>query len=251
MSGRGRGGRAGGHGTINMTAAELATLINDSVAEALAAQNAAGRISNSQVKFAAGTLEGPALTWWNAQVQMLGLAMANGLPWEEFKAMVKEEYCPRDEIQKLEGEFWNLKMEGSEIELYNTRSHELATMCPHMVTPDYKWIELYIGGLVPQIQSMVTSSNPTTIQQTIRLAHKLTDQAVTQGTLPPRGSVSKPTENNKRKFDHHSHSHSNSKGSQPNQPQHQQQRKFEPARNFSQTTSSGPNQGEYVGRYPK
>ncbi|KAI3821522.1 hypothetical protein L1987_09090 [Smallanthus sonchifolius] len=32
-----RGGRAGGRGTINMTAAELAALINDSVAEALAA----------------------------------------------------------------------------------------------------------------------------------------------------------------------------------------------------------------------
>ncbi|KAI3712020.1 hypothetical protein L1987_70569 [Smallanthus sonchifolius] len=95
----------------------------------------------SEVKFATGTVEGLALTWWNAQ----------------------EKYYPRDEIQKLEGEFWNLKMEGSEIELYTTRSHELATMCPHMVTPDYKRIELYIGGIVPQIQSMVTSSNPATI----------------------------------------------------------------------------------------
>ncbi|KAI3744725.1 hypothetical protein L1987_57816 [Smallanthus sonchifolius] len=114
MSGRGRGGRAGGRGTINMTAAELATLINDSVTEALAAQNAADQQNQqnkqpactfkafmdckhhtfsgakgavgllrwfekvesviamcncpvaSQVKFAAGTLEGPALTWWNA-----------------------------------------------------------------------------------------------------------------------------------------------------------------------------------------
>ncbi|KAI3810172.1 hypothetical protein L1987_19782 [Smallanthus sonchifolius] len=111
MSGRGRGGRAGGRGTINMTAAELAALINDSVAEALAAQNAAGQQNQqpactfkafmdckphvfsgaegavgllrwfekvesviamcncpvaNQVKFAAGTLEGPALTWWNA-----------------------------------------------------------------------------------------------------------------------------------------------------------------------------------------
>ncbi|KAI3797412.1 hypothetical protein L1987_32669 [Smallanthus sonchifolius] len=299
MSGGGRGGRAGGRGTINMTAAELAALINDSVAEALAAQNAAGQQNQhnqqpactfktfmdckphsfsgsegavgllrwfekvesviamcncpvaNQVKFVAGTLEGPALTWWNAQVQMLGLAMANGLPWEEFKVMMKEEYCPCDEIQKLEGEFWNLKMEGSEIELYTTRSHELATMCPHMVTPDYKRIELYIGGLVPQIQSMVTSSNPTTIQQTIRLAHKLTDQAVTQGTLPPRGSASKPTDSNKCKFDHPSNSHSNSKGSQPNQPQHQQQRKFEPTRNYNQTTSSGPSQGGYAGKSPK
>ncbi|KAI3786725.1 hypothetical protein L1987_40627 [Smallanthus sonchifolius] len=148
---------------------------------------------------------------------MLGLAMANGLPWEEFKTMMKEEYCPHDEIQKLEGEFWNLKMEGSEIEMYTTRSNELATMCPHMVTLNYKRIELYIGGLMPQIQSMVTSSNPTTIQQTIRLAHKLTDQAVTQGTLPLRGSVSKSTDNHKRKFDHHSNTYS-SKGPQFNQP---------------------------------
>ncbi|KAI3821569.1 hypothetical protein L1987_09137 [Smallanthus sonchifolius] len=217
-----------------------AALFNDSVAEALAAQNAADYKPHTfsgaegavrllrwfekvesviamcncpvanQVKFTAGTLEGTVLTWWNAQVQMLGLAMANGLPWEEFKMMMKEEYCPRDEIQKLEGEFWNLKMEGSEIELYTTRSHDLATMCPHMATPDYKRIELYIGGILPQIQSMVTSSNPTTIQQTIKLAHKLTDQAMTQGTLPPRGSVSKSTDNHKRKFDHHSNTHSNS-----------------------------------------
>ncbi|KAI3695403.1 hypothetical protein L1987_78400 [Smallanthus sonchifolius] len=121
-----------------------------------------------------------------------------------------------------------------------------------MVTPDYKRIELYIGGLVPQIQSMVTSSNPTTIQQTIRLAHKLTDQAVTQGTLPPRGSVSKSTENHKRKFDHHSNSHSSSKGPQPNQPQQQQQqRRIEPTKNFNQTTSSGQNQGGYAGKSPK
>ncbi|KAI3814050.1 hypothetical protein L1987_18792 [Smallanthus sonchifolius] len=191
---------------------------------------------------------------------MLGLTMANGLPWEEFKSMMKEEYCPRDEIQKLEGEFWNLKMEGSEIELYTTRSHELATMCPHMVTPDYKRIELYIGGLVSQIQSMVTLSNPATIQQTIRLAHKLTDQAVTQGTLPPRGSVSKPTDTHKRKFDHHSnthnHSNSHSKGPQPNQPQfnqppQQQQHMFEPTKNFNQSTSSGQNQGGYAGKSPK
>ncbi|KAI3786647.1 hypothetical protein L1987_40484 [Smallanthus sonchifolius] len=217
MVGRGRGGRNGGRGNINLTPAELATLVNDSVAEALAAHinnqhvctfktfmdckphtfsGAVGAVGllrwfekiesvfsmcncpvADRVKFASGTLEGPALTWWNAQVQMLGLDMANASPWEDFKIQMKEEYCPRDEIQKLEGEFWNLKMEGSEIELYTTLSHELEGMCPHMVTPSYKRIEMFISGLVPQIQSMVTSSNPTTIQQTIRLAHKLTDQA--------------------------------------------------------------------------
>ncbi|KAI3712629.1 hypothetical protein L1987_71189 [Smallanthus sonchifolius] len=234
MCGRGRGGRASGRGTINMTAAELATLINDSVAEALAAQNAAGQ-QNQQNQQPACTFkafmdckphtfsgaEGAVgLLRWFEKVQMLGLAMANGLPWEEFKAMMKEEYCPRAEIQKLEGEFWNLKMEGSEIELYTTRSHELAIMCPHM----------------------------------------LTDQAVTQGTLPLRDSVAKPTDSHKRKFDHHSnthnHSNSHSKGPQSNQPQfnqpqQQQQRRFELTKNFNQSTSSGQNQGGYAGKSPK
>ncbi|KAI3827998.1 hypothetical protein L1987_02087 [Smallanthus sonchifolius] len=262
MAGRGRGGRNDGRGNINLTLAELAALINDSVAEALAA-HIAGQANNPQnnqhvctfktfmdckphtfsgaegavgllqwfeniesvfsmcncpvadrVKFASGTLEGPALTWWNSQVQMLGLDMANALPWEDFKNMIKEEYCPRDEIQKLEGEFWNLKMEGSEIELYTTRSHELAGMCPHM--------------------------------QAIRLAHKLTDQVVTQGTLPPRRSASKPADNNKCKFDNNV----KNKGFQPNQPQ-QQQRRFEPTKNFNQSTSSGQGQSSYAGRYPK
>ena len=33
-----------------------------------------------RVKYATGTLEGIALTWWNAQVQILGLAAANATP---------------------------------------------------------------------------------------------------------------------------------------------------------------------------
>ncbi|KAI3819234.1 hypothetical protein L1987_13059 [Smallanthus sonchifolius] len=266
MSGRGRGGR----GNINMTTA-LTALINERVAEVVAASQAPQHVAAegavgllrwfekvesvfamcncpqaNQVKYASGTLEGPALTWWNSQVQILGLDMANTLPWEEFKTKLREEYCPRDEIQKLEGEFWNLKIEGSEIELYTTRSHEYAVMLPHMVTPTYKRIERYIDGLVPQIQSMVTSSNPTTIQQAIRLAHRLTDRAVTQGTLPPRGTASKATDSNKRKFD----GNTNTKSFQCNPPQ-QQQRRFEPTKTFNQSTSSSQNQGNYVGKYPK
>ncbi|KAI3795656.1 hypothetical protein L1987_38313 [Smallanthus sonchifolius] len=291
MSGR-RGGRNAGRGSINLTPAELTAMINERVAEALAANPNGGQNNHqqactyktfmdckphtfsgaegavgllrwmektesvfamcncpqaNQVKFASGTLEGPALTWWNAQVQMLTLEMANALPWNEFKTMLTEEYCPRDEVQKLEVEFWNLKMEGSEIEAYTTRSHELATLCPQMVTPVYKRIERFIEGLVPQIQSMVTSSNPTTIQQTIRLAHRLTDQAVAQGTLPPRRALSKLADN-KRKFES---PHFKSSQSNPPQQQHHQQRKFEPAKSHSQSNSAQQNQGSYAGKYPK
>ncbi|KAI3802549.1 hypothetical protein L1987_30685 [Smallanthus sonchifolius] len=255
MSGRGNGcgGRAGGRGgrgNINMTAAELTALINERVAEAEAATHAAinaGVEPKELLAYSAGWSNlNPLLQY----VQMLTLEMANALPWDEFKTMLREEYCPRDEVRKLEGEFWNLKMEGSEIEAYTTRSHEMANLCPQMVTPPYKRIEKFIDGLVPQIQSMVTSSNPTTIQQAIWLAHRLTDQAVAQDTLPPRGALSK-TADNKRKFDSSFPKTFQSNPPSQQQQQQQQHRKFEPSKNNSQSNSSQQNQGSYVGKYPK
>ncbi|KAM0070968.1 putative retrotransposon gag domain-containing protein [Helianthus debilis subsp. tardiflorus] len=115
---------------------------------------------------------------------MLGLAASNATPWNDFKDLIKEEYCHRDDIHKLEVEFYNLKMMGSEIEAYTKRSNELAILCPTMVDPPIKRIELYLKGLVPEIQSHVTAANLGTIQQVIRLSHRLTDQAVEQNKLP-------------------------------------------------------------------
>ncbi|KAJ0782008.1 putative transcription factor interactor and regulator CCHC(Zn) family [Helianthus annuus] len=156
-----------------------------------------------RVKFASRTLEGAALTWWEAQVQMLGLAAANATPWNEFKDLIKEEFCSREDIHKLEEEFLNLQMVGSEIEVYTRRSNELATFCPTMVDSPTKRIELYLKGLVPEIQSLMTTANLGTIQQVTRLAHRLTDQAVEQNKLPKRAEsdTARASRDNKRKWD--------------------------------------------------
>ena len=58
--------------------------------------------NESKVKFATGTLEKAALNWWMSQVQTMGLEVANALTWAEFTELIKEEYSPRDEVQKLE-----------------------------------------------------------------------------------------------------------------------------------------------------
>ena len=94
-----------------------------------------------KVKFAACTFMDSALTWWNGHVQAMGLPAANALTWEELKVMLLEEYCPRSEVQKLEQEFWNLTMKGSDIQAYTTRFTELAVLCPGMVSPKYKKVE--------------------------------------------------------------------------------------------------------------
>ncbi|KAF5767829.1 putative transcription factor interactor and regulator CCHC(Zn) family [Helianthus annuus] len=156
-----------------------------------------------RVKFATSTLGGAALTWWEAQVQMLGLAAANATPWNEFKDLIKEEFCSQEDIHKLEVEFLNLQMVGSEIEAYTRRSNELATFCPTMVDPPTKRIELYLKGLVPEIQSLMTTANLGTIQQVTRLAHRLTDQAVEQNKLPKRAETDTActSRDNKRRWD--------------------------------------------------
>ena len=80
-----------------------------------------------KVKFAACTFMGSALTWWNGQVQVMGLPAANALTWKELKMMLLAEYYPRSEVRKREREFWNLTMKGSEIQAYTTRFTELAS----------------------------------------------------------------------------------------------------------------------------
>ncbi|GJV83526.1 putative reverse transcriptase domain-containing protein [Tanacetum coccineum] len=82
---------------------------------------------DDKVKFAMCTFEGRALTWWNGNVQTLGLANANQIPWSNVKAMMTTEYCPATEIQRMEQE--PLKsLTGEEEPFYGQRGH-----CPAIV----------------------------------------------------------------------------------------------------------------------
>ncbi|KAJ9557169.1 hypothetical protein OSB04_011783 [Centaurea solstitialis] len=52
----------------------------------------------NKVEYAACLLQGRALTWWNTQVQTRGREATGQISWEDFKQMLKEEFCPRSEI---------------------------------------------------------------------------------------------------------------------------------------------------------
>ncbi|XP_076921100.1 uncharacterized protein LOC143582408 [Bidens hawaiensis] len=157
--------------------------------------------TNFMVRYATCTLEDEAQNWWNSQVQTLGMEAVHQLTWEELKAMVLEEYCPRSELQKIETELWDITMTGSDVTAYTTRFQELARLVPHMVSPEYKRIEKYIWGLVPQIRSLVTSSRSTTFKSTVTLSHSLTDEAVRMGTLPKKSSANKKDVGEKKETD--------------------------------------------------
>ncbi|GJR40874.1 retrovirus-related pol polyprotein from transposon TNT 1-94 [Tanacetum coccineum] len=49
-------------------------------------------------------VKGRALTWWNSQVATLGLEVVNAKSWNDMKIMMREEFCPPEEIQRMEVE---------------------------------------------------------------------------------------------------------------------------------------------------
>ncbi|GJS86818.1 reverse transcriptase domain-containing protein [Tanacetum coccineum] len=135
------------------------------------------------VKFAASSFINKALTWWNTQVQERGREAAIGMSWANFKALLVEEFCPSNKMEKLENEFWNHKMVGANHAAYTNRFHELAKLVPHLVTPESLCIKSYIAGLVPEIPGMLRVTQPTTIHSAILRSGILTDEAVSCGTL--------------------------------------------------------------------
>nr|GEU35313.1 reverse transcriptase domain-containing protein [Tanacetum cinerariifolium] len=127
-----------------------------------------GYVNNQNLRYDTSSLINKALTWWNTQIQAKGHKAAIGMTWEEFKALLMEEFYPSNEMEKLETEFWNHAMVGA--------NHR---------------IERYILGLAPQIHGMILTTQPTMIQSVILKARALTDEAVRCGTLSRSGEKRK------------------------------------------------------------
>ncbi|GJX51746.1 hypothetical protein Tco_0278591 [Tanacetum coccineum] len=61
-------------------------------------------VEERKVKFAAAILQGHDLTWWNSQVATRGLEAANRITWTEMKKLMTKEFCPTEEISRMEHE---------------------------------------------------------------------------------------------------------------------------------------------------
>ncbi|GJW61678.1 putative reverse transcriptase domain-containing protein [Tanacetum coccineum] len=208
---------------------------------------------DDKVKFAMCTFEGRALTWWNGNVQTLGLANANQIPWSNVKAMMTTEYCPATEIQRMEQELWTLTLKGDDIEAYTNRFHELVLMCPELVSTESKKIEKYIRGFPERIKGNITSSKPATLHEAINMARELVEQSV-QGRAARIGESNKRKwEDNQRNTNNNNHNynnnHNNNYNCNRNNNHHQQQnRRQETVRAYAAPPAGGK---IYAGNLPK
>ncbi|XP_022002269.1 uncharacterized protein LOC110899688 [Helianthus annuus] len=147
-------------------------------------------------------------------------------------------------------------MQGSEIEAYTRRSNDLATLCPNLSRPLPRRIELYLKGLAPAVKGYVTAANLDNLPRIVRLAHKITDQEVESGNLPPRVSATTstatattPASDNKRKWNDTDKATS---ASQPQKrPETSNNRSFSQSSSVNQGPGGSQNQGSYVGKKPQ
>ncbi|GKC61158.1 putative reverse transcriptase domain-containing protein [Tanacetum coccineum] len=198
-----------------------------------------------KVMFVASTFEGRALTWWNGNVHTLGLVNANRILWTEFKTMMTTEYCPATEIQRMEQELWTLTLKGDDIEAYNNRFHELALMCPDLVSTENKKVERYVHGFPERIKGNITSSKPTTLHDAINMARELVEQAV-------QGRTARIGESNKRKWEDHqrniNNNNPNNNCNRNNNHHQQQNRRQETARAYAAALAESRG---YAGNLPR
>ncbi|GJR23121.1 reverse transcriptase domain-containing protein [Tanacetum coccineum] len=126
----------------------------------------------------------------------VGVDTAYAVTWKALIKLVTEVYCPRNEIQKMETELWNLTVKSNDLTAYNQRFQELTLLCTKMVPKEEDKVKKYIGCLTDNIQGNVIAAEPTRLQDAIRIANNLMDQKL-------KGYTIKNAEN-KRRFENNS-----------------------------------------------
>nr|GFB03796.1 hypothetical protein [Tanacetum cinerariifolium] len=94
----------------------------------------------------------------------------------ELMKLMTEVYCPKNKIQKMETELWNLSVKNSDMATYTQRFQELTMMCTKMVPEEEDRVEKFIGGLLDKIQRNVIVAEPTRLQDAVRIANNLTNK---------------------------------------------------------------------------
>ncbi|GKC70183.1 reverse transcriptase domain-containing protein [Tanacetum coccineum] len=186
--------------TTPVTNAQLKALIDQGIADALAARDVdrsrngddshnLGMVEN-QVKFATCTLYGVALTWWKSHVKTVGQDAAHNMPWSTLMKMMTAKYCPQKEIKKLEIEIWELKVKGTDVVSYTQRFQELALLCGRMFPEESDKIKKYVGGLPDMIHGSVMTSKLKTMQDAVEFATEMMDKKIR--TFAKRSGEKKP-----------------------------------------------------------
>ncbi|GJY51058.1 putative reverse transcriptase domain-containing protein [Tanacetum coccineum] len=159
---------------FGMTRAAIKEMINRCVTEALEAREANKnlRLGNGNDEGGSGNGDGNENRGGNGNVNH----NENDRGARELMKLMTEVYCPRNKIQKMERELWNLTMKNNDLATYTQRFKELTMMCSKMVPEEEDRVEKFIVGLPDNIHGNVMAVEPTRLQDVVRIANNLMEQ---------------------------------------------------------------------------
>ncbi|GJZ27908.1 integrase, catalytic region, zinc finger, CCHC-type containing protein [Tanacetum coccineum] len=141
-----------GNGEMEMVEMEIQTRLKRCLSKMETVFHISNFPKKSQVKYATCTLLNSALTWWNSHKRTIGTKATFDMSWRELMKLMTKVYCPRNEIQKMESELWNLTVKNNNLAAYTQRFQELTMMCTKMVLEEEDRVEKFFGGLPDNIQ---------------------------------------------------------------------------------------------------
>nr|GEX85162.1 putative reverse transcriptase domain-containing protein [Tanacetum cinerariifolium] len=106
----------------------------------------------------------------------IGVDAAYAMKWAGRMKLMTEVYCPRNEIQKMDTELWNLTVKENDLTAYTQRFQELILLCTRMAPDEEDRVERFIGGLPDNIQENVIATNLARLQDAIHIANQLMDK---------------------------------------------------------------------------
>nr|GEV11663.1 hypothetical protein [Tanacetum cinerariifolium] len=113
---------------------------------------------------------------WNSHKITIGVDATYAMKWAGLMKLITKVYYPRNEVQKMETELWNLTVKGNDLTAYTQRFQELILLCTRMVPDEEDRVETFIGGLLDNIQGNVIAADPARLQDAIRIANQLMDK---------------------------------------------------------------------------
>nr|GEV17438.1 hypothetical protein [Tanacetum cinerariifolium] len=86
------------------------------------------------------------------EIRTIGIETAYAMSWVELIKLMTEVYCPRNEVQKIEIELWNLVVKGNDLTAYTRRFQELVLLCTRIAPSEEDKVKRFIGGFPDNIQ---------------------------------------------------------------------------------------------------
>ncbi|KAI3703816.1 hypothetical protein L1987_74011 [Smallanthus sonchifolius] len=132
-------------------------------------------LEEDKVLYASNLFRDQALEWWNQVISAKGRDRAYAMGWPVFKERIGKKFCPMNERERIEHNFLNLRMTGTNDQDYVTKLFEYARLVPHLATPESNFIKRYIWGLVLEIRDLVKAAKPESMDDAIELGASFTN----------------------------------------------------------------------------